>query len=225
MKRKLCKKCNIEKDIEQFRLKKQKNKYYRYCYCKECEKIEKQKYKEANREYSKNYYKKNKEKYAEKRKKYYIENQDKIKKYRKKFDSEYLKKWRKEHPENIKKYIKNELEKTKNNSFKIIKRQSRDTIRNGFRRKGFSKNTKTEKLLGCDYDIFIKHLLKTFKNNYGYEWDGKEKVHIDHIIPLATANTEEDVIKLCYYTNLQLLKAIDNLKKGDKLNYKIDYNS
>ena len=47
-------------------------------------------------------------------------------------------------------------------------------------------------------------------------YDNKEKVHIDHIIPLATAKTEEDVIKLCHYTNLQLLKAKDNLKKGAK---------
>ncbi len=65
-------------------------------------------------------------------------------------------------------------------------------------------------------------LLETFKENYGYEWDGKEEVHIDHIIPLAIAETEEDVYELCYYENLQLLKAKDNLKKHDKLDYKIE---
>lgn len=27
--------------------------------------------------------------------------------------------------------------------------------------------------------------------------------------------------KLCHYSNLQLLKAEDNLKKGDKLNWKL----
>ena len=67
--------------------------------------------------------------------------------------------------------------------------------------------------------MFINHLLETFKNNYGYKWDGIEKVHIDHIIPLATAKTKEEVIKLCYYTNLQLLKAKDNIEKGNKLNW------
>ena len=41
----------------------------------------------------------------------------------------------------------------------------------------------------------------------------KNKYHIDHIVPLATAQTEEDVIKLCHYTNLQLLTAKDNLEK------------
>lgn len=49
-----------------------------------------------------------------------------------------------------------------------------------------------------------------------------KKVHIDHIIPLATAKTEEDVIKLCHYTNLQLLKGEDNLSKGDKLDWKLE---
>ena len=64
-----------------------------------------------------------------------------------------------------------------------------------------------------------KYLLKTFKDRYGYEWDGKESVHIDHIMPLATAKTEEEVIKLCYYTNLQLLKAEDNWRKSDRLDF------
>ena len=59
--------------------------------------------------------------------------------------------------------------------------------------------------------------MKTYKNSYGVEWNEKEKVHIDHIIPLATAKTEEEVIKLNHYTNLQLLKAKDNLKKGSKI--------
>lgn len=64
-----------------------------------------------------------------------------------------------------------------------------------------------------------KYLLKTFKDRYGYEWDGKEKISIDHIMPLATAKTEEEVIKLCYYTNLQLLKAEDNWRKSDRLDF------
>ena len=45
---------------------------------------------------------------------------------------------------------------------------------------------------------------------------------IEDIIPLATAKTEEDVIKLCHYTNLQLLKGEDNLSKGDKLDWKLE---
>ena len=79
------------------------------------------------------------------------------------------------------------------------------------------KNKHTEQILGCSINEFIKHILRTYKDNYGYEWDGKELVHIDHIIPLATAHTEKEVLNLCHYTNLQLLKAKDNLVKGSKV--------
>jgi len=50
----------------------------------------------------------------------------------------------------------------------------------------------------------------------GMNWDNQGKWHIDHIIPLSSGNTEEEIIKLCHYTNLQPLWAIDNMKKGSK---------
>ena len=84
------------------------------------------------------------------------------------------------------------------------------------------KSNKTEKIVGMPLNDLYIYLLKTFKNNYGYEWDGVEAVHIDHIKPLKQCNTEEEVIKCCHYTNLQLLKAKDNLKKGDKINWELE---
>ena len=47
-------------------------------------------------------------------------------------------------------------------------------------------------------------------------WDNYGKWHIDHIIPLSSANSEDDIYKLCNYTNLQPLWAEDNLKKSNK---------
>lgn len=67
-------------------------------------------------------------------------------------------------------------------------------------------------------------MLETYKKNYGVEWDEKEDVHIDHIIPLTTAESEEDIIRLCHYTNLQLLKAKDNLEKRDKMDWSLEDN-
>ena len=49
------------------------------------------------------------------------------------------------------------------------------------------------------------------------KWDNHGKWHIDHIIPLSSAETEEEVYNLCHYTNLQPLWGEDNLKKGKKI--------
>jgi hypothetical protein len=76
------------------------------------------------------------------------------------------------------------------------------------------KNTRSkpiEVILECTCKGLKEHLEKQFlegmeRSNHG-EW------HIDHIIPLAEAKTEEEVYKLNHYTNLQPLWAIDNLKK------------
>jgi hypothetical protein len=47
-------------------------------------------------------------------------------------------------------------------------------------------------------------------------WDNYGEWHIDHIKPLALAHTEEETYKLCHYTNLQPLWAIENLQKGSQ---------
>ena len=53
-----------------------------------------------------------------------------------------------------------------------------------------------------------------YNGDFDYGWD------IDHIIPLSSANTEEDVIKLNQYTNLQpLCSKINRDIKKDKENY------
>lgn len=191
MKTRICKECSKEKPINEFQEGRLK--------CKDC--VHKR---------QKEWYSKNKDRILKQRKKYRIENASKIKK------------WKLENKDKInetrRKYTKERFEK--DYVFKL-KHQLRTQLKRSFERKGKIKNKHTEEILGCTIDFFIKYLLNTYKNNYGVEWNKKEKVHIDHIIPLAIATTKEEVMQLCNYKNLQLLKAKDNLQKGIKTNYKI----
>lgn len=72
-------------------------------------------------------------------------------------------------------------------------------------------------ILGETYDNVRVHIEKQFED--GMDWSNHGEWHIDHIIPLASAKTEEEVIKLNHYTNLQPLWAKDNKMKGAKINY------
>lgn len=174
----------------------------------------------------KKYNEEHKEELKEKRHQYYLKNKDRIK--------ERVKQYRINNPEKIKEYNSSHKEEKniydnnyrkkrakKDNIFKL-KIQTRKMIVNSFIKKGLVKSKKCEEILGISLIEFYKYLLQTYKNNYGYEWDGIEKVHIDHIIPLKEAKTENDVVRLCHYKNLQLLKAKDNLEKSDKLNWSLE---
>jgi hypothetical protein len=78
----------------------------------------------------------------------------------------------------------------------------------------FQKNAKTEKILGCTIEEFRSYIEDKFTEGMTIENHGEW--HLDHIIPLANANTEEEIIKLNHYTNFQPLWALDNLSKGSK---------
>lgn len=108
------------------------------------------------------------------------------------------------------------LERIKSDPLYVIKTRTRNLIKESIRKGGYSKNTKTRDILGCDFEYLFAYLSATWKSNYGTEWNG-EDYHIDHIIPLATAKSEEDVIELCHYTNLQMLTPEDNLSKGTNI--------
>lgn len=99
--------------------------------------------------------------------------------------------------------------------------QVRNALYKTFTRKGELKSKKNIELTGMTSRELYEYLLETFKQNYGYEWDHVEPVHIDHIIPLSTAKDKAEIEALCHYTNLQLLKAHDNWAKNDSLDYEL----
>ena len=81
--------------------------------------------------------------------------------------------------------------------------------------RNITKRNKTFEIVGCTPEELKIYLENKF--TIGMNWDNQGKWHIDHIIPLSSAVTEDDVLKLCHYTNLQPLWAIDNLRKHNKI--------
>ena len=202
-------------------------------------------YNEANKEKiaerNKAYHEANKEKIAEKKKAYYEANKEKVaaqnKAYREN-NKEKIAAYRKDNNEKVaaqnKAYRENNKEKIaayrKDNKEKIAaycraRRKSdliynlscrcRGRIRAAIKAKGFKKTTKTAEMLGCDWEFLKSHIESQFTE--GMSWENRDKWHIDHIIPLASASSEEEVIKLSHFSNLQPLWAEENLKKADKI--------
>lgn len=242
MNTKICSKCCIEKNIDEF-AKDKKTKDGLRCWCKLCNKEYNNKYFNDNKEkilnHQKEYYKNNKDIMLEKQRKYCQEHKDEIRERRKEYFKKYNKKYKQEHKEEIKIkkriYKKNNRDKErkfahyyyynvlKKDSLFMFKKRIRCLIRTSLNRKGQIKNSYTEEILGCNIDFFIDYLIKTYENNYNKKWKDEylSDVHIDHIRPLKYAKNEDEVIKYCHYTNLQLLKAKDNLDKKDSLKWEL----
>jgi len=130
--------------------------------------------------------------------------------------------------ESKKKYRNRNIEKIKLRE-KIHRRKKRETdpeyklIGNVRSRLGdFLKSTnmrKTNKtfiMVGCTPKFLKEYLEKQFKLGMTWQNYGITGWHIDHIIPLSSAKTSEDVEKLMHYKNLQPMWAIENIRKGDK---------
>jgi hypothetical protein len=76
---------------------------------------------------------------------------------------------------------------------------------------------KFSKSLGCSFNEFCKHIESQFQP--GMNWENYGEWHIDHRFPLSLAyECGEKLFKeSCNYTNLQPLWALENLRKGAKL--------
>jgi len=196
---KICKNCNTEKSIELFPIGR-KYKYGVRPNCKLCHNIlNKEKYYDSDREKVK--YLENRESKLEKAKEYNLNNREK--------KIEYLKNYR-EKEENKEKRRNNYKENIKDSFFRFNK-LTRNLVTNAFKRKGFIKSSKTEFILCCTINEFMSYIEDRFEpwmnwenrglynGEFNYGWD------IDHIIPVSSAKTEEDLVKLNHYTNLRPL--------------------
>jgi hypothetical protein len=193
--KRICKVCNLEKNITEFRKDKTKKSGYRNI-CKVC----------RNKEKVKNY----DEKFRKKARVYYLNNKEKINK----------------------KAINYSKNRYKNDNLFKLSCNIRSLIKSGFRKNKYNKSYKSEEILGCSFEDFKLYLESKFEDwmnwenrglyngEFNYGWD------IDHIIPLSSANSEEDIIKLSHYTNLQpLCSKINRDIKKSNTNYERNRNN
>jgi hypothetical protein len=244
MEKKICSKCQEEKEVCEFYTDKSKIDGY-YSSCKECKIIYtktrvgenktylklwkinnpnyQKKFREKTPNYVKEYYKNNKEVLLERVKKHYHENKETILPKIRERSSKYYYDNRETRLEYRKEYNKNNREKRNeylSNKKKIdpIYRLScivRNRIYSFLKNKNITKQNKTFDIVGCSPELLKEYLEKQFVD--GMCWDNRNEWHIDHIIPLSSAKTEDEILKLCHYTNLRPLWAEDNLRKSNKI--------
>lgn len=225
-KKKICTKCKKEKTLLQFTKDKKSNSGFT-SHCNSCRSKRSKYYnEEINPNYKKIYYEKNSEKEKLRKRKWYKQNRDIALKQSKDWyknnierKAESVKKWRKDNLEHYRKvYRENKKIKMDNDPLFKLSAMIRSRISIAFKSKGYKKNSKTEKLLGANFNIVKNHIEKQFTKKMS--WDNYGEWHIDHIIPLSSANDKDELEALSYYKNLQPLMKIDNLLKSDKYSEK-----
>jgi hypothetical protein len=203
---------NKKRIAEQNKIKYQKNKEQIIAKVKE--------YKKLNPDIEKRSYDKNKETRLEKQKKYGEKNKERIKQYKKEYqqkNKERLNQISNEYRLTNKKLINEKIKnRVKSDPMYALTVSIRKNILKAFRKRTFEKTSSTKDILGCTFEELKQYIESKFKpwmnwDNRGlyngepeYGWD------IDHIIPLDTAKTVEDIVKLNHYSNLQPLCSYYN---------------
>lgn len=195
MKKKKCSKCKKTRLVKFFH-KRKRSKDGLYTYCKKCKS-----------EDDKKYCQKYNDQILKKHKQYYLKNKDRIREQKKEYQARTKAKRR---------IYKREYEQKRKQTDFLYKLTQNYKNRICKALKGVGKKSKsTQELLGCSVECFALHIERQFKK--GMTWTNQGLWHIDHIIPLSSANTLEERAKLFHYTNCQPLWALENLSKSDKI--------
>ena len=206
---KICSKCKEVKFVVDFYKDKSRKDGYR-SRCKICCNLESSEYQKLNPHIT-----------VKKSKKFRENNPDKVKEIYKKWrdsnvfsERERSNDWKKNNRNKVKNY---KTEKRKTDPLYKIKENSRNRIRSFLKLNFIQKLNKTFDIVGCSPEFLKEYLEKQFIDEMCWENYGFYGWHIDHIIPLSSAKTEEEVYRLCHYTNLQPLWGTENMKKGCKI--------
>jgi len=225
---KTCVKCNIEKEVSDFYPHKT-NKTGFSSRCKECIKSKVKEYQNNNKdiilEKNKTKYKSNKSEYKKRNKENYLKNKELRKEKQRIYNSK----------NKNKRKVYNQIDKVKKRDNEYMKQYSRSTpekhlatnikcsISMRLREINSKKDQSTLEIIGLNsWEEFKQHIESQFINgmnwgNYGNKIETDWS--IDHIIPISTATTLEEVKKLNHYTNLRPMWHLDNIKKRDKISH------
>lgn len=216
--------------------------------CKKCCKSYRNFRKDKNSKYWASYYKVNKECHNNRVKKwfennpdhnerYYLDNKETFKEYnRNRYlnDPEGIKEknliWNLNNPEKVRlNKLNYENNRVKNDPLYKLTKGMRYAVWRSFKDGRYFKSKRTEEILGCTFEEFYNYIESKFEvwmtwENKGYPKDGifepNKTWDIDHIIPVSSAKSEEEVLKLNHYTNFQPLCSYVNRKlKRNRLDF------
>ncbi len=220
-----CSSCKEIKPTELFS-KNSKSKSGFKSYCKVCASIKNKDYRERCPEVDKLYRENNKDILAEKNSQYYQNNKESIKTRIKEWqisNPEKVKISKKKHADKNKKHYQEKNREWENNKLQTdpqyrVTRNLRSLIGQSFSRilkKKLKRSKKSEELLGCTFEFFLSYIEAQFTesmsfDNYG-EWE------LDHIKPVASASSLEEVEDLNHYTNFRPIWRGHNRQKWSKI--------
>lgn len=244
----VCTKCGESKALEHFAPRKDRGDGVLSTQCRTCTNASRNAYRKANPERTKEVQKRcrlnNLEERRERDRKYNAENKERrrlyMKWYRETFPDkikEASKAWflaNREHALEKSKihYHANKHKEHVKERARTLKRVRRQTdpvyamrcrvsrlISIGITSGGYTKKSKTQDILGCTWLEFKSHIERQFLK--GMSWDNRSEWELDHIVPMSTAKTEQEVFRLNHHTNLRPLWKSENKSKSNKITHLI----
>lgn len=205
---KSCVKCKSTKPLCDFH-KDRSKRDGRATVCKKCRSDYIAEYYQKNAErlkqVSRDWYAANKERAKARARQYYLDNIEAFREYRK---AQY---WNNRDAA-IRAACDYLLERQKRDPIFRLELRCRKRVWAAFFESGYSKKTKTFKMIGLNKRDLAQYIESKFED--GMSWENYGEWHIDHIIPFKAASTPEQIEALCHYTNLQPLWAEENIKKS-----------
>lgn len=114
---------------------------------------------------------------------------------------------------------RNAKKRTRSDPVYMLRMRVSALISGRLRAGGYTKKSRSHEILGCDWEAFKAHIERQFLT--GMTWDNRDKWQLDHIVPLASAKSEDDILALNHHTNLRPMWASENRAKSDKIEFLI----